>query len=286
MWRKPQSVSPIRVSEWSEGRVRRHEDTIVGEEPLEIRLGTSPLTVTMRTPGDDLELAAGLLFTEGIVRRREEIVSLRHSQEKGHGENVVLVDLAENVVFDQERVRRNFLATSGCGLCGKTTIESIRARGVSRPNPQLRIGPKVLCRLPAALRSAQALFERTGGLHAAAVFTARGELLAVREDVGRHNAVDKIVGWALLEGHLPLSERLLLVSGRGGFEIVQKALVAGFPVVASISAASSLAVQLAREMGLTLVGFLRGERFLLYSGEERLLIARETVTEAPQAFRS
>jgi FdhD protein len=270
VWRKPQSVLPIGVSEWSEGRVRRHEDTIVGEEPLEIRLGTSPLTVTMRTPGDDLELAAGLLFTEGIVCRREDIVSLHHSQEKGHGENVVLVDLAENVVFDQDRARRNFLATSSCGLCGKTTIESIRARGVNRPNPELRIEPDVLCRLPAALRSAQALFERTGGLHAAAVFNARGELLAVREDVGRHNAVDKIVGWALLEGHLPLSERLLLVSGRGGFEIVKKALVAGLSVVASISAASSLAVQLAREMGLTLVGFLRGERFLLYAGEERL----------------
>lgn len=263
------------VWEWSEGHVREREDSIVGEEPLEIRLGAVPLTVTMRTPGDDLELAAGLLFTEGIIRCRDDFVSLRHSSEKNHGENVVLVDLADNVVFDRGRTRRNFVATSSCGLCGKTTIESIRARAVSRPNPALRIDPEVLCLLPTALRSAQALFERTGGLHAAAAFDAQGELLAVREDVGRHNAVDKIVGWALLEGRLPLAEHILMVSGRGGFEIVQKALVAGFPVVASISAPSSLAVHLARDLGLTLVGFLRGERFLLYSGEERVILARE-----------
>ncbi len=271
--RKPRNFAPTTVSEWSGGRVIRREDSLAGEEPLEIRLGGVPLTVTMRTPGDDLELAAGLLFTEGIVRRREDIVSISHEKSNGkaHGENVVLVELARGVRYDEDRARRNFVATSSCGLCGKTTIESIRARGVSPPNPDLRISPEVLCRLPEALRAAQALFDRTGGLHAAAVFSAGGDLLALREDIGRHNAVDKIVGWALLEGRLPLAENILLVSGRGGFEIIQKAIVAGLPVVASVSAASTLAVELARELGLTLIGFLRGERFLVYSGDERLL---------------
>jgi FdhD protein len=250
----------------------RREDSLAGEEPLEIRLGKTPLTVTMRTPGDDLDLAAGLLFTEGIIRRPEDIVSIRHSNGNGkaHGENVVLVDLAAGVQFDPEHSRRNFAATSGCGLCGKTTIESIRARGVRPLNDDFRVRPEVLCRLPDLLRSAQSVFERTGGLHAAAAFNSRGELLAVREDIGRHNAVDKIVGWALLEGRIPLREHVLMVSGRGGFEIIQKAIVAGIPVVASVSAASTLAVELAREMRLTLIGFLRGERFLIYCGEERL----------------
>jgi FdhD protein len=263
------------VSEWREGRVRKCQDSVVGEEPLEIRLGADPLTVTMRTPGDDLELAAGLLFTEGIIQRRGDIVALRHSDGIGHSDNVVLVELADGVVFDQEHARRNFVATSSCGLCGKTTIDSIRARGVTPPNARFRVSPELLCRLPATLRAAQSVFERTGGLHAAAVFNGQGELLVVREDVGRHNAVDKIAGWALLAQRLPMSEHILLVSGRGGFEIIQKAIVAGFPVVASISAASSLAAQLARELDLTLVGFLRGERFLLYAGEERLFPSQE-----------
>lgn len=277
MLRKPQRVAPTTIAEWSEGRMVPREDALAGEEPLEIRLGNTPLTVTMRTPGDDLELAAGLLFTEGIIRRPEDIVSIRHKHGngKGHGDNVVLVELAAGVHLDQDHARRTFASTSSCGLCGKTTIESIRARGVRALDGNFRVSPEVLCRLPDSLRSAQAVFERTGGLHAAAAFNAQGELLAVREDIGRHNAVDKIVGWALFEGRLPLHETVLLVSGRGGFEIIQKAIVAGIPVVASISAASTLAVELAREMGLTLVGFLRGERFLIYSGEERLKRAPE-----------
>jgi FdhD protein len=275
VWRRPQSALSVSVSEWSKGQIRQCEDSVVGEEPLEIRLHGNPLTVTMRTPGDDLELAAGLLFTEGIIRARHDLVSIRPSDGIGHGENVVLASLADHVQFDWEHARRNFAATSGCGLCGKTTIDSIRARRAIPPNPDFRVSPEVLCRLPATLRSAQSIFEHTGGLHAAAAFDGQGELLALREDVGRHNAVDKIVGWALLEDRLPMSENILMVSGRGGFEIIQKAIVAGFPVLASISAASSLAVQMAREFGLTLVGFLRGERFLTYAGEQRLIPSRE-----------
>lgn len=277
--RKPRNFAPAAVSEWSEGRLLHREDSLAGEEPLEIRLNGTPLTVTMRTPGDDLELAAGLLFTEGIIRRREDIAAIRHSDGMGraHGENVVLVDLAADVHFDQDHSKRNFAATSGCGLCGKTTIDSIRARGIRPLDGNFRVDPAVLCRLPELLRAAQAVFDRTGGLHAAAAFSAQGDLLAVREDIGRHNAVDKIVGWALMQGRLPLAENILMVSGRGGFEIIQKAIVAGFPVVASVSAASTLAVEMAREMGLTLIGFLRGERFLIYSGEERLKRAPQLV---------
>jgi FdhD protein len=183
--------------------------------------------------------------------------------------------------LDQAHSQRTFASTSSCGLCGKTTIESIRARGVRPLDGDFHVSPEVLCRLPASLRSAQAVFERTGGLHAAAVFSAQGELLAVREDIGRHNAVDKIAGWALLEGRLPLYEVVLVVSGRGGFEIIQKAIVAGIPVVASISAASTLAVELAREMGLTLIGFLRGERFVIYSGDERLAGSQDLTATPP-----
>jgi FdhD protein len=279
--RKPQRTAPSRVAEWSEGRMIHREDSLAGEEPLEIRLGLTPLTVTMRTPGDDLELAAGLLYSEGIVRRAENIVSIRHASTNGIGENhnVVLVDLAPEVQFDPSSTQRTFASTSSCGLCGKTTIDSIRARGARPLNGNFRFSPAMLCQLPERLRAAQAVFERTGGLHAAAIFNAQGELLAVREDIGRHNAVDKIVGWALLQGKFPLHEHVLLVSGRGGFEIIQKAVVAQIPVVASISAASTLAVDLAREMGLTLVGFLRGERFLVYSGDERLIETQVPLTK-------
>jgi FdhD protein len=172
---------------------------------------------------------------------------------------------------DRGQLQRNFFAASSCGICGKASIEAIRRRGLKRPNRDLRIAPEVLCALPEKLRKAQAIFGRTGGLHAAAIFAANGELLAIREDVGRHNAVDKVIGWALLGGKLPLTNCVLMVSGRGGFEIIQKGLAAGFPVIASVSAPSGLAVQLAREMGLTLVGFLRDRRFVVYAGEARCI---------------
>jgi len=269
---RPRSVDLTLVSEWQDGSVRRFQDYLVGEEPLQIRVGKFPLTVTMRTPGHDLELAAGFLYTEGLIRRREQIRSLEQStgdDERDRG-NVVQVELEGEAALNLEQTQRNFFAASSCGICGKATIEQVRVRGIEPPNPNLRLDPEILCRLPETLREAQAIFGRTGGLHAAGLFDTRGEMAALREDVGRHNAVDKVVGWALLAGKLPLSENVLMVSGRGGFEIIQKACVAGIPVVASVSAPSSLAVQLARELRLTLVGFLRGKRFIVYAGEERL----------------
>jgi FdhD protein len=271
----PRSIDLTLVHEWQDGQVRRFQDCLVGEEPLEIRVGKFPLSVTMRTPGNDLELAAGFLFTEGLIRRRDEIASIDYAEGSKETErgNVVQVELRDAAPLDLERTQRNFFAGSSCGICGKASIDSVRVRGIEPPNPNLRLDPEVLCRLPERLREAQAIFGRTGGLHAAGLFDTRGELVAQREDVGRHNAVDKIVGWALLEGRLPLSEYVLMVSGRGGFEIVQKAIVAGLPVVASVSAPSSLAVRLARELGLTLVGFLRGKRFVVYAGEGRLNVS-------------
>lgn len=272
MPQRPRSVDLTLVSEWQDGSVRRFQDYLVGEEPLQIRVGKFPLTVTMRTPGHDLELAAGFLYTEGLIRRREQIRSLEQSAGAGEQDrgNVVQIELEGKAALNLEQTQRNFFAASSCGVCGKATIEQVRVRGIEPPNPNLRLDPEILCRLPETLREAQAIFGRTGGLHAAGLFDTRGEMAALREDVGRHNAVDKVVGWALLAGKLPLSENVLMVSGRGGFEIIQKACVAGIPVVASVSAPSSLAVQLARELRLTLVGFLRGKRFIVYAGEERL----------------
>ncbi|MGH7228297.1 MAG: formate dehydrogenase accessory sulfurtransferase FdhD [Nitrospiraceae bacterium] len=261
------------VTEWQDGVVSRLDDYLVGEEPLEIRIGTRPISVTMRTPGHDLELAAGFLLTEGVIKGSDQIVRLRQVTSRGQKRNVVRVDLHAGVKIDTARLRRNFTATSSCGLCGKASIDAVRVRGIARPNPDLCASPDVLCLLPEVLRSSQTLFGRTGGPHAAGLFDAMGRLVALREDVGRHNAVDKLIGWALLEKRLPLRESLLLVSGRGSFEIVQKALTAGIPIVACISAPSSLAVQLAWEFGLTLVGFLRGKRFVIYAGEDRLRLA-------------
>lgn len=266
------SVDLTQVLEWNDGKLRRVPDSLVGEEPLEIRVGDHPLTVTMHTPGNDLELAAGFLFTEGLIQRREQILSLDHvSEAEGAArDNSVRVELDGTVALELERTQRNFFAGSSCGICGKASIDSIRSRLLTPPSANFRFDPETLVRLPDVLRDSQAIFGRTGGLHGAALFNNRGELIISREDVGRHNAVDKVVGWALLEDRLPLSEAILLVSGRGGFEIVQKAIMAGVPVVASVSAPSSLAVRLARELRLTLIGFLRGRRFVVYSGEDRL----------------
>ena len=272
MARKPRSLDLTQISEWDDGKVVRKEDYLAAEEPLEIRVGNEPLSVTMRTPGHDLELAAGFLFTEGIVTKRAQIVTLDAVVQDGEPNrgNVVRVAVAPESVPDFEKMKRHFFAASSCGICGKASIDSVRARVLEPPNPKFRLDPEVLVRLPDALRASQAVFGRTGGLHAAALFDAKGKLLVLREDIGRHNAVDKVVGWALLENRVPLADAVLLVSGRGGFEIVQKAIVAGFPVVASVSAPSSLAVQLARELRLTLIGFLRGRRFVIYAGEERV----------------
>jgi FdhD protein len=265
------SVEFTQVMEWENGQVRLLSDSLAAEEPLEIRIGNAPLTVTMRTPGHDLELAAGFLLTEGIIQSASQIATMRLTEAQGSGKsNVVEVSLNDSD-FNPEALQRNFFAASSCGICGKASIEAVRVRGLSQPDGDFRIDPEVLCSLPDKLRDQQAVFTKTGGLHAAALFDRGGRLLAVREDIGRHNAVDKVIGWALRSGHLPLSAHVMVVSGRGGFEIVQKALAAGIPVLASVSAPSSLAVKLARELGLTLVGFLRGRRFVVYAGQARCI---------------
>ena len=270
-----ESMKPARVTEWAEGNVRAREDHLAAEEPLEIRVDGRSLAVTMRTPGNDEELAAGFLFTEGIVDARSAIAVIAHAS-SGAACNVINIELKERFA-DTAHPQRNFFAASSCGICGKATIESIRARGLRPLEDGATIDPEILYDLPHRMHAGQQVFDRTGGLHAAALFDVDGELLALREDIGRHNAVDKIVGWALLGGRVPLSHCVLMVSGRGGFEIVQKAAVAGIPIVASVSAPSSLAVSFAREMNQTLIGFLRERRFVVYSGESRCLARRDTL---------
>ncbi|MGA2887349.1 MAG: formate dehydrogenase accessory sulfurtransferase FdhD [Terracidiphilus sp.] len=265
------SIELTQVTEWEDGHIRSLQDFLATEEPLEIRVGGVPLAVTMRTPGHDLELAAGFLLTEGIIQSPEQISDLRAATPRNGGKSNLIEAELKDTVLDHEDLRRNFFVASSCGVCGKASINAIRVRGLQQPDPNFRLDPEILCRLPEALRSEQAVFSQTGGLHAAALFDATGQLITMREDIGRHNAVDKIAGWALLNGHFPLSQHVMLVSGRGGFEIAQKALAAGIPILASVSAPSSLAVRLARELGLTLIGFLRGRRFIVYSCEFRCL---------------
>jgi FdhD protein len=270
--RVPQgSIELTQVTEWDAGEVRSVQDALVAEEPLEIRVNGAPLTVTMRTPGHDAELAAGFLLTEGVIRSRSQITAIRAAiPRNGTKSNVVDVEL-QDADFERGTLQRNFFAASSCGICGKASIEAIHRRDLLPLDQGFRIDPEVLCRMPETLRGEQAVFNRTGGLHAAALFDEAGGLVVVREDIGRHNAVDKAIGWALNEGRLPLSRHVLMVSGRGGFEIVQKALAAGIPILASVSAPSSLAVKLARELGPTLIGFMRGQRFVVYSGGFRCL---------------
>ncbi len=267
----PRPIDLTQVTEWNDGEARRVDDYLAGEEPLEIRARQRSLGVTMRTPGHDAELVAGFLFTEGIIGKREQLLSMESGEfKKGSAaarSNTVRVRLGNGAKVGP---RRRFSAGSACGVCGKASIAEIRRRGIRRPDSKSRFDPEILCELPDKLRAAQPIFGRTGGLHAAGLFTLQGELLVLREDIGRHNAADKVIGWALLAGKIPLAGHMLLVSGRGGFEIVQKSLAAGIPLLASVSAPSSLAVQLAREFGLTMVGFLRGRRFIIYSGAERL----------------
>jgi FdhD protein len=267
------NIALTHVTEWNDGRASRVEDYLAAEEPLEMRSGRRSLGVTLRTPGDDEELVAGFLFTEGIISRREDLVALKMPGDGAPKKNVVQVSFGPKAHFSAASAAKRFSAGSACGVCGKASIEQIRRRGLHRPKAASPFDAQMLCELPSRLSAKQAVFGRTGGLHAAALFDRRGELLALREDIGRHNAVDKVIGWAFLGGHLPLSDHILLVSGRGGFEIVQKVLAAGIPLLASVSAPSSLAVQLARELGLTLAGFLRGRRFVIYAGEERISVS-------------
>ena len=212
MARASRSVDLTQVTEWNDGTAARKDDFLAAEEPLEIRIGENPLSVTMRTPGHDVELAAGFLFTEGLVQRREQIVALDNvtSDDDGKRGNVVRAELSSEALPDFDKLRRHFFAASSCGICGKASIDAVRSRLLRTPNPDFRVAPNLLVSLPEALRSAQDVFERTGGLHAAALFDSGGKLLIVREDIGRHNAVDKVVGWALLNDRIPLSDCVLL----------------------------------------------------------------------------
>ncbi|GLZ06672.1 sulfurtransferase FdhD [Actinomadura sp. NBRC 104412] len=248
----------------------RRPDTLAVEEPLEIRVAGRPLTITMRTPGDDFELVAGFLAAEGVIARPDDLVAMRYCADTTE-QNTLDVALADGVEPPSELMRRAFATTSACGVCGKASIEALRVR---RPydvaSDQVRLTAVSLAALPDRLREAQRVFERTGGLHAAGLFDASGGLLVLREDVGRHNAVDKVVGWALAKGLLPLSGHVLMVSGRASFELTQKAAQAGIPVLAAVSAPSSLAVELAEDAGMTLIGFLRGETMNVYTGAHRI----------------
>lgn len=275
-------VVPVRIVRVEGGAAAEAEDFLAVEEPLEIRLGYGPaearsrqtVSLTMRTPGSDLELAAGFLFTEGIIHSREQIAELRNCGPRvgpGQHHNVVRVELHPDVELDLGRLQRHFYTTSSCGVCGKTSLEALEVATGREPITDLfQVEPEVLVRLPETLRAAQEVFGRTGGLHGSALFTAEGELLCVREDVGRHNALDKLIGVQLLEDRVPLSQRMVLLSGRASFELLQKAFVAGVPLVAAVGAPSSLAVELAERFGITLVGWLRGGRFSIYSHPERV----------------
>jgi FdhD protein len=268
-----------RITRVTEMGCRSGPDTVVVEEPLEIRVNGSPLAVTMRTPGSDIELTQGFLFTEGIIGDRADIASIRYCNSVGadgrNTYNVLDVELAQGVSLPDTGIDRNFYTTSSCGVCGKASLDAIRQRGRYLPaDDAVRIKTDTIMALPTALRAAQRVFDTTGGLHAAGLFTAEGQLLAVREDVGRHNAVDKLVGWAVEQDWIPLRGTVLLVSGRASFELVQKAVMAGIPVLAAVSAPSSLAIDLANDSGLTLIGFLRGQTMNIYTHLPRILHAR------------
>ncbi len=265
-------VQRVKMERLGHAERRGDDDSVVVEEPLEIRVGLMPLAVTMRTPGHDDELAAGFLFTEGLIDRPESISRIFHCRaalDEASAANIIVVDLAEGVPFDPERAKRNFFATSSCGICGKASIEQV-CQHVRPIDAEITVAAADLMRLPTVMRDAQQVFGQTGGLHAAAVFTSDGQLQCIREDVGRHNAVDKVIGWALLGGDLPLERRIMMISGRASFEIVQKALVARVPIVAAVSAPSSLAVDLAAQNNMTLVGFLRERGMNVYTGGQRI----------------
>jgi FdhD protein len=251
------------------------QDLLAVEEPLEIRIGDKTVSITMRTPGSDFELAAGFLFTEGILRDRDQIREIHWSKPVNgnprQAGNSVTVELNSGVEVDLDRLERHFYTTSSCGVCGKASIEAIEMQGcpvLPRHSPVVALA--AIHNLPGTLRREQAVFERTGGLHAAALFSPDGKLQLLREDVGRHNAVDKLIGAEMLAGHTPLDHRLLLVSGRASFELVQKALMAGIPILAAVGAPSSLAVETAQRFHLTLLGFVRDGRFNIYSGASRI----------------
>ena len=275
------STTRRRVAQVDGATSRLRDDVLAVEEPLEIRLYPADgadrvqVAVTMRTPGRDFELAAGFLYTEGILRDAGQVSRINycadHSLESEQRYNIVSVFLRPGTVVNADQLRRNFFSSSSCGVCGKASLEAVRLRGILPvADDGFTVDGEVFARLAEALRGAQSIFDKTGGLHAAALFDAGGRLVAIREDVGRHNAVDKLIGHAFLDGRLPLTGHLLMVSGRTSFEIMQKAAVARIPLVAGISAPSSLACDAARAFGMTLVGFVRGNRYSVYTGAHRI----------------
>ena len=271
------------ISKISGNSQATRDDFVAVEEPLEIRLGfetdsgraETSVSITMRTPGDDAELATGFLFTEAIIKSATDIALVKHcgpaAPDSGN-HNVIRVELESGVDVDLERMQRHFYTTSSCGVCGKASLDALHTCGAEQQldNPA-RFSKAVLTAIPERLRAAQATFATTGGLHAAAAFNPAGELVACHEDIGRHNAVDKVVGELLSRGLIPATELGLIVSGRASFELMQKAVMAGMPLLAAVSAPSSLAIELAREFNVTLVGFLRGDTFNIYSAEERIV---------------
>jgi FdhD protein len=272
------SAPGIEIRRWTAGQWSESPDMVATEEPLQLMLDGEPLSVVMRTPGDDIELCLGLMFAEGIVRAAKDVRVIRISAEAGEDADAVAVEsvLVESNQVDvhlagkaRRKPERSMLSSSACGVCGTVLIEDLRRDLAVLPSGPA-VDPALLPGLVDQLRSGQGIFDRTGGLHGAGLFTPDGELVYLREDVGRHNAVDKVVGRALLEDRLPATDSILVVSGRAGYEIVQKSITAGIPVLAAVGAPSSLAVALAREFNQTLVGFLKGDRFNVYSAPERL----------------
>ena len=268
----------LRVS--NAGNAKTDVDNLAVEEPLEIRIGFSEngkrthraISITMRTPGNDFELAAGFLFTEGILTSKNQIESIKHCGKFPNNQNTVRIDLVSNTEIDFAKLERNFYTTSSCGVCGKTSLEALFVAGAEKiaSNKSAKIPAEMIHKLPEKLRLEQTVFGETGGLHAAAIFDFAGELKNLREDVGRHNAVDKLIGAEFLNDKLPLSDKILFLSGRASFELVQKAVMAQIPVICAVGAPSSLAVEAAQEFNISLLGFVRDGRFNIYCGEERL----------------
>jgi FdhD protein len=258
------------------GKMRTRFDHLTTEEPLEIRLVSQnqTLAVTMRTPGADFELAAGFLYGEGVIKSKTDIQRMSYCVDKSiDGQqryNIVNIELREGLIPNLQPLERHFYTNSACGVCGKANLEALHLRGCRIIYPEFAVTPDIIYKLPEQLRSEQGIFTATGGLHAAAVFDSQGKMLNLQEDIGRHNALDKLIGSALLSEQLPLNNHILMVSGRSSFEILQKSTTARIPIVCSVSAPSSLAVDVAREFGITLIGFLRGQRFNVYTGWERI----------------
>ena len=276
-------VAERRVLKVRDGQARRARDRLAVEEPLELRVAGRPVGVTMRTPGNDFELAIGYCVSERLVAAAEDVAAVRYCAPEGQPQeyNVLTVDLRPGVPPPDPSLDRLAVTSSSCGVCGKASVEAVRVACHSVAGDPLVLPSRVLAEVPGRVREAQRVFEQTGGLHAAAVCDADGTVVCVREDVGRHNAVDKVIGWAATERRLPLAGKVLFVSGRSSFEVVQKAAVAGVPLVAAVSAPSSLAVALAEEVGITLVGFLRGRSMNVYTHPQRVAVAPEAVSATP-----